>query len=213
MKTIEIPDGWERVPFNKDTVIQEGWKFVDQESDGSFEPTESVGHKTLFEEIVYIRPIPAPVAPEGYEIVTDKSIPKAEGWLYWSGVENEWRKPVYVDKPQSKEDVYARPIVPAAPAVRCPACGKECERNGGLVICRNSPACQLANSAFTAPFHARLRVEPEPLVCPKCGPGHVHTDAFTTGKHITHCDCGISGSGMPTRAEAESEFRKLEYRK
>lgn len=217
MDTIKIPDGWERVEFNKDTVIHPEWKVWDSYT---FVPTASSGCKMLFEFLIYIRPIPAPVAPEGHEIVTDKSIPKADGWLYWNPVENKWCKPLFTDQPQTKDDTYARPIVPASPTVKCPACGRPMTALGDGIYCRCEwSGCELLDRILPISLVKRICVEPEPLVCPVCGCG-VGVVSRTVGVAPTaffaQClsnNCRQSGPLRPTEQEAVEAFRKLRYEK
>lgn len=156
-----IPDGWERVEFNKDTVIQEGWKFYSFEK--TWRLTKCAG-ETMAE----------------YEIFT-----------------------------------YIRPIVkPASPAIHCPSCGKPMVADIPRKVRCGNVNCELCGKSFTPAFIARVKVEPDPIVCPVCG--HSASVSGGAGCFSVGCNnnsCLMMGPDRPTEQEAVEAFRKLEYRK
>lgn len=59
-KIVEVPNNYEVVPYNPDTVIEKGWKFYD-ENIGTWADTHSVSSRMEFPSgsgtLTYIRPI------------------------------------------------------------------------------------------------------------------------------------------------------------
>jgi hypothetical protein len=167
---------------------------------------------------------PAVEPPEGYELVTDRGIQKDDNWKYWSVSLLRWEDVSTWRDDQSQYVTYARPIV--KPAVKCPVC------SGDMVWCYestmsktgqrhwfkcwgcwlNSPKCDTKEAAIAV--ITRIRIEPEPLVCPRCnGPVEIRPRTYfgIDGFRAECCSCIICGTFQGSQKEAESEFRKLKY--
>jgi hypothetical protein len=156
--------------------------------------------------------------PDGYELIKvgetipDGSVCTCKEGDEWRVVSGMSRSFVYHD------DVnwYARPV--SKDGVRCPFCGgpvkvfaHDVHKRAKCIACEAAGPIgeddEMALRAFK-----RIRIDPEPLVCP-CGQGcKAATGKMVNGLYQTCSCCGISGKIASDKEQAESEFRKLSYK-
>ena len=123
---------------------------------------------------------------------------------------------------------YIRPIPKSAPdakSMRCPNCGatkfNRVEIPALTLVTACCAICGLSGPAkitFTDALAAfsRIRMEPEPLVCPRCNqPTSTTKSEFVNAWRVIcqNAHCGLTGSWAESKEQAEAEFRKLTYRK
>ena len=169
-----------------------------------------------------------PVTLDGYELVKVGEIPPPDYKYRTKHKRAAWDNAPLPDVEcvipvmSNDECWFMRPIAVPAPApvepVRCPYCGASVSVKfddgrayGACFDCDYTTPTRDSTAEIVA-LIKRTTVAPEPLRCP-CGDAKCKVDPFTydgKGYHY-RADCGIRGKRMPTKAQAESEFRKLRY--